>query len=224
MIVLTERDRLIILALLFKVPVLAEFVLALFWPDSDSGRENMRRRLWQLCDEKLLAKYVVQVQAAPAVGLFYHWSPGMPAPEFGALAWALAKRWDAIEPQRMTLFTATASAAKRYGQVIEHPLRSPSAIAHNIVLGQVYAEFALHHPLLASAWVAEEVIAAARGHGEKVIDACIVDSTSTPALAIEVAGSSYAASNGERLKEIHTDCASRGLPYEVWTVPEGGVR
>jgi hypothetical protein len=219
---LTERDVLLILALLSKVPILAEFVLALFWPDTDSGRENMARRLWQLCDEGLLAKYSVQVQTAPAVEVFYHWAPGMPDPDFGRLAWALAKRWAALEPRRVTVYTATASAAKRYGRVIEHPLRSASAIAHNICLGQVWQVFESRYPLLAAAWVAEDVIAADRGYGEKVVDACIVDSSSTPALAIEVAGSSYAASNGGRLRDIHADCAARGLPYEMWTVCEGG--
>lgn len=224
MIRLTDRDRLIILALLFRVPVLAEFVLAnFFWPDSDAGRENMGRRLWQLCEEGLLARYTLPVRAAPAVSIFYRWAPGRPAPDFGPLAWELSRRWERIEPRRAVFYTATASAARRYGHTVRNPLRSASAIDHNLGLGHVYAQFAAHHPLLASAWVAEEVIADARGYGEKVVDACIVDSTATPALAIEFAGSSYAATGGERLREIHRDCALRGLPYEMWTVSEGGA-
>lgn len=223
MITLTDRDRLIVLALLFKVPLLAESALALFWPDTDAGRENMARRLAQLCGEGLLARYAAQAQAAE-VALFYHWVPGMADPDFGRLAWALAKRWAALEPGRVVFHTATEASARHYGRTVRNPLKAAAAVAHNIGLGAVYAHYALHHPLLAGAWVAEEVIADSRGHGEKVVDAAVVDSTATPALAIEFAGSSYAASNGERLRKIHADCAARGLPYEMWTVSEGGAR
>lgn len=226
MITLTDRDRAIILDLLFRVPLLALFVLARRWPDTDAGRENMARRLWQLCDEGLLAKYTLWVQAADEVGVFYRWAPDDPPPDFGPLAWELSRRWAAVEPRRVEFYTATATAARRYGQTVRNPLRSASAIAHNIGLGQVYQHFFEFEPVIAPAWVAEEVVAAARGHGEKVVDACLVDSTSTPALAVEFAGSSYAASNGERLREVHRDCALRGLPYEMWTVtePKGGNR
>ncbi len=222
MITLTDRDRWIVLALLFRVPVLAEFVLARRWPDTDAGRENMGRRLWQLCDQGLLARYTLPVQAAAEVKLFYRWSPGDPDPDFGPLAWELARRWAAVESRRVVFYTATATAARRYGQTVRNPLRSASAVAHNLGLGQVYDHFDLGHPALAAAWVAEEVVAAARGHGEKVVDACIVDSTATPALAVEFAGSSYAASNGGRLREVHRDCSLRRLPYEMWTVTGGG--
>lgn len=222
MITLTDRDRWIVLALLFRVPLLAESVLARRWPDSDAGRENMTRRLWQLCDAGLLARYTLPVQAAADVALFYRWSPGDADPDFGPLAWELSRRWAAVESRRVVFYTATATAARRYGQTVRNPLRSASAVAHNLGLGQVYDHFDLHLPALAGAWVAEEVVAAARGHGEKVVDACVVDSTATPALAVEYAGSSYAASNGERLREVHRDCALRCLPYEMWTVPGGG--
>ena len=131
---------------------------------------------------------------------------------------------EASEPTAVETDTATEAAARHYGRTVRNPLKAAAAVAHNLGLGQVYAHFARHHPLLASAWVAEEVIAESRGHGEKVVDACVVDSTATPALAIEFAGRSYAASNGERLREIHRDCAARGLPYEMWTVSEGGSK
>jgi hypothetical protein len=221
-IALTERDRLIVLALLFRVPLLAEFALARFWPDTDAGRKNMARRLAQLCAEGLLARHATWAKAADDVALFYRWAPGTPVPAFGSLAWELEKRWEALEMRRVVFFTATDFAARHYGRTVRNPLKALSAVAHNIGLGATYAEFALNNPTLADAWVAEEVIAENRGHGEKVVDSAIVDSTSTPALAVEFAGSSYAHSNGERLREIHQDCSARKLPYEVWTVPDAG--
>ncbi len=224
MISLTDRDRLVVLALLFKVPLLAETTLTLLWPDTDAGRENLARRLRQLCEEGLLARHVAQAQASKEVALFYRWNPGTAEPDFGPLAWRLAKRWETLEPRRVVFYTATEGAARHYGGTVRNPLKAAAATSHNLGLGAVYAHFALHHPLLAGAWAAEEVVADARGHGEKVVDAVVVDSTATPGLAVEFAGSSYAASNGERLREIHADCAARGLPYEVWTVSDGGDR
>ncbi len=220
---ITERDRTILRALLHKVPLLSLSSLSELWPDTEAGRDNMARRVWQLQDAGLIGRHSVPVQSASSVSLFYSWAPGMAELDLGAAAWTLAKRWAALEPRRVPFVTATPRAAARYGNTIHNPLRSTSAIAHNLGLGQVYMHYLMHEPRLASAWVAEEVIAAARGHGEKVVDACIVDSTSTPALAVEFAGASYAASNGERLREIHHDCSGRGLPYEMWTVSEGGA-
>jgi hypothetical protein len=222
MITLTDRDRLVVQGLLFKVPLLAEDTLARFWPDTDAGRENMGRRLRQLCEEGLLTRHAAQAQAPTEVALFYGWAPGAAEPAFGPLAWRLTKRWAAVEPRRAVFYTATESAARHYGRAVRNPLKATGAVGHNIGLGAVYAHYSLHLPLLAEAWVAEEVVADSRGHGEKVVDSVVVDSTSTPAMAVEFAGSSYAASNGERLRDIHRDCAARGLPYEMWTVSEGG--
>ena len=226
MIRLTPRCVTVIRAPLHYTPAIAAETFAALWPDTDSGRDNMERRLWQLCDEGLLARHVAVAKLAREVSLFYHWLPGMPDPDFGPRAWELAKRWDALEPRRVVFYTAGERAARHFGCSIRNPLKSASALSHNLGWGQVVLHYIVHHPLLARALVAEDVIAESRGYGEKVVDACIVDSTSTPALALEFAGQSYAASNGQRLREIHRDCAARGagLPYEVWTVAPGEKR
>ncbi len=188
MITLTERDLFVILAPLFKVPQIPESGIARFWSKSESGHENAVQRLRELCDAHLLRRHVAQLQAAPRVELFYFWTPGMPTPEFGALAWDLAQRWHNVEPRTVAFYTATDKAAKHYGRAIHNPLKSMSALSHNYGLGQCYTEIAHRYPQLVKGWVAEDVIASARGYGEKVVDACIVDSKSTPALALEFAG------------------------------------
>jgi hypothetical protein len=225
MITIGDRDRFLILTPLFKVPFLPERSLARWWPDNDAGRENMSRRLNQLCREGLLVRHRAMAHIAD-VALFYHWTPAMPAPEFGALAWELAKRWEQIEPKPATFYSASTRAAKHYGGVIKNPLKSPAQISHDLCLGDLFVKLAHLSPLLASAWVPESLIANSRGYGEKVFDAYIVDSTSTPALGIDVAGASYAASNGARLRELHEDSAARGrgIPYEIWTVTVGGAK
>lgn len=218
---LTERDWLIVHALLMCVPCLAWRALRTLWPDNLSGEENMDRRLHQLCEAGLLVRHTGYAQEADAVELFYPRTPDLPPPDFGALAWELTKRWERVPPGKVVFYTAGEWAARHYGRTVTNPLKSTSALSHHLNLGAVYLRLAALHPDLARCWVSEEVIAASRGHGEKVIDSVLVDSTGTPVLGIELAGASYAASNGERLREIDADCLARGLPYEVWTVAGG---
>jgi hypothetical protein len=220
--IIGKRDNFTIRAPLECVPALDERALAWLWPDSDSGRENMTRRLAQLTDEGLLTRHTAIAAVPEEVSLFYHWVPGMQEPDFGPLAWELERRWAAIEPRRVVFYTASERAARHYGRKVRSPLKSAGALSHNLTLGMVFMDYALRRPTLVSGWVCEDVIAESRGHGEKVVDACIVDSTGTPALCVEVAGRSYAASNGTRLREIHRDCAARSLPYEMWPLPTEG--
>lgn len=219
-----DRDRGLIHALAHQTPCLHEEALAPWWAGTDAGRENMTRRLGQLCAEGLLARHAAVVAVPAAVALFYHWSPGMPEPDFGARAWELARLWAAVEPRRVVFYVAGERAARHYGRTIRSPLMSVGALAHNLALGMVFMDYAVRRPALLPGWACEEVIAEARGHGEKVVDACLVTSTGTPALGIEMAGASYAASNGGRLKDIHNDSKARSLPYEMWAVSAGGRR
>src|SRR5258707_792561 len=124
MITIVDRDRFILQTGLHKTPNLYELGLAPFWPDTDAGRENMDRRLGQLCAEGLLARHAAVVAAPAGAALFYHWAPGMPEPDFGALAWELAKRWEAVEPRRVVFYTVTERAARHYGRTIGNPLKS----------------------------------------------------------------------------------------------------
>jgi hypothetical protein len=218
---ITDRDRFLILSPLMKALFLPEQGLAPWWPDNDSGRQNMQRRLNQLVWEQLLVRHRTVAQVG-AVSLFYHWAPGMPAPDFGARAWELGKRWERVEPKPVTFYGASDRAAKRYGRVFGSSLKSPAQLTHELGLGSAFLKLAHHFPLLASAWIPEVVIARQSEPGEKVFDAYIVDSRSTPAIAIDFAGPSYAASNGARLRELHECAAEKGLPYEIWTITDGG--
>ncbi len=221
MIQTTERDCLFLHALLMCVPCLGRSALRTLWPHNLSGEENMDRRLYQLCEAGLLVRHTGYAQEAEAVELFYFRTPDVPPPDFGALAWELTRRWERVPFGKVVFYTAGEKAARHYGRTVTNPLKSASSLSHHINFGAVFLRLADLCPDLARGWVSEEVLAAARGHGEKVIDAALVDSTGTPALGIEMAGASYAASNGKRLRAIDADCAARGLPYEVWTVTGG---
>lgn len=213
----SKDDLFVILTLLFKVPL---------WPDgtdaanSIPGHDIKKCSLLRLCDEGLLSKHTAHAQLASDVACFYAWIPGKPTPAIGAFAWKLSKFWERLEPTNVTFFTATDRAARHFGRTVTNPLKSITALSHNLNFAQCFFRFAAKWPLLVDGWVCEELVASGRGYGEKVVDACIVDSTSTPALAIEFAGPSYANSNGKRLGEIHADCAARRIPYEIWTISE----
>jgi hypothetical protein len=65
---LTERERQFIQALASKIRVLTfEQISGMWWPDSDSGRTNARRRLTELTEHELLSR--TRVHARPLLKL-----------------------------------------------------------------------------------------------------------------------------------------------------------
>src|SRR3954447_22368931 len=80
---LTDRERQFIHALASKIRVLTfEQISGMWWPDSDSGRTNARRRLGELTEHELLTR--TRVHARPLLKLtspLCRWKPGEPAPE-----------------------------------------------------------------------------------------------------------------------------------------------
>ena len=65
---LTDRERQFIHALASKIRVLTfEQISGMWWPDSDSGRTNARRRLGELAEHELLTR--TRVHARPLLKL-----------------------------------------------------------------------------------------------------------------------------------------------------------
>ena len=212
---LTERAEFALDAGLHRVSVLPEPAFPPSWAACFE----------ELCEAGLLNRHVAQVQMASGVRVLCCATPESPQLDFGALAWELAKAWEKLEPRRVVFYTASDAAAKHFGRSIKNPLKAVSAIAHEIGMVQVYRFYTSLAPLFAKTWVAEDVIASVRSFREKVVDCYLIDSRAIPALAIDFAGCSYAASNGARLKEIDAACRARKIPYELWApISEGGSR
>ena len=209
---LTDRERQFIQALAAKIRVLTfEQITGTWWPDSDSGRTNARRRLGELADHGLLAR--TRVHARPLLALsspLCRWKPGDREPDFQSLAYRLHERWR--EPLKtMTAYLATRRAAGIFGGVAEGRMKNPSQASHDIHLSGVYLHFLRTAPALAAGWVGEDVLAPSRA-GQKLPDAILHDGEGRPRLAIEFGGSYQAV----RIAEFHADCAARTLPYELW--------
>jgi hypothetical protein len=205
---LTERERQFIQALAAKIRVLTfQQICGAWWPDSDSGRTNARRRLGELTRHGLLIR--TRVHARPLLPLtepLCRWKPGEPEPNFGALAWQLHARWQ--EPLRtMTAYLGTKRAAGIFGGVADGRIKNPSQASHDIHLSGVYLHFLRAAPTLAAGWVGEDVLAPSR-EGQKLPDAILHDAEGRPRLAIEFGGSYQAV----RIAEFHADCAARTLP------------
>jgi hypothetical protein len=209
---LTERERQFIQALASKIRVLTfEQLSGMWWPDSDSGRTNARRRLAELTEHELLTR--TRVHARPLLKLslpLCRWKPGESDPDFNALAYQLHERWR--EPlQTMTAYLATKRAAGIFGGVAQGRIKNPSQASHDIHLSGVYLHFLRTAPALAAGWVGEDVLAPSRVD-QKLPDAILHDAEGRPRLAIEFGGSYQAV----RIAEFHADCAARSLPYELW--------
>jgi hypothetical protein len=209
---LTERDREILKALTVKVRVLAlEQIASAWWPETDSGRRNARRRLEEFAASGLVAR--TRVHARPLLSLegpVFRWNPGEPGPDCGRLSWRLQSRWDK-PPQTITVFYATRKAVNRFGGVARGKIKNLSQLSHDVHVGAIYLLFLRTQPLLGTAWMGEDVLAPARKH-QKLPDAVLCDDAQNPLRAIEFGG----AYPPERLAAFHEDCARRKLPYEIW--------
>jgi hypothetical protein len=216
---LTDRDREILIALTHKVRLLSlEQIARTWWGASPSGIATARKRLTLLTGKAAVNSAYTNVMrrlrlnAHPELklsGPIFTWSPGDPAPPFGALAYRLQTRWkEAVRPT--TVYIATEKAARYFGG-FGGKLRRPLQATHDLHVAQIYLHFLTTDPARAAAWVSEERFAPERRH-EKLPDAVLHDAHGNITLVIEFGGA-YDAKHVER---VHRDCVTRSLPYELW--------
>jgi hypothetical protein len=209
---LTGREQELFTALTRKIRLLTfEQIVRAWWPDSEAGRTNAKRRLRELYERGFLAR--IRVLSRPLLPLeapVLRWKPGEAEPDFGAVSWRLQSRWQ--EPARtVTAYLATKRAAHVFGGVTEGRLKNPAHATHDIHVGAVYLHLLRTAPALAAGWVGEDIVAPTR-EGQKLPDSIVHDAAGTPKFVIEFGGA-YAA---DRVAAFHADCAARILPYEIW--------
>lgn len=213
----TERDEALVRALLGKIR-LASFgqIAQAWWPGSESGRTNARRRVHELVEARLLIRE--RTFARPMLELkapVFRWKPGHVKPDPEKLSYQLQSRWEAQdgsrEPRAATVYLASHRAAHVLGGVAIARIQNPSQVTHDIHVTEIYLKLLREEPKLAQAWVGEEIIAPTRVN-QKLPDAILRDSQGTPRLVMEFGG----AYPSERVQAFHEDCEARGLPYELW--------
>jgi len=214
---LTERDDALIRALLGKIRIVSfDQVARAWWPESESGRTNAKRRLHELIEEKLLVRE--RAFARPMLTLsepIFLWKPGKTGPDYEKLSYQLQSRWTSqsgsTEPRAVTVYFASHRAAHVLGGHAVGRIKNPSQVTHDLHLSELYLKILREDPNLAKAWAGEEVIAPTRVH-QKLPDAILLDSKGLPRLVMEFGG----AYPPDRVKAFHEDCEMRGLPYDMW--------
>jgi hypothetical protein len=208
---LTARDSEIGSVVSLKIPAIEVCLAArTWWDDTPSGRECAAERLGLLARAGYLV--LLKLRVRPELSLespIWSWQPGDPTPPFQTISYRARSRWD--EPLRwVTAF----AASERSGRMLAGRggrLSHPHQATHDLHLAAIYLRLLKENPAEAAGWVSDRVLAPLR-RGKKLPDAEIQDAEGRTLKVIEFGGS-YPP---ERLKKIHEDCESRGVPYELW--------
>ncbi len=208
-LILTERDRDVLQALLIKVRLFSLRQITDGWWRGELA--NARRRLRRLAVNMLVTRVTVLAKPLPPLERpVAMWRSGQSPPRFGQVAYELKGRW--TRPvRRCAAWIVTPRAANLLGGVASDRLKNPSQSSHDLGVAAVWLRFRQTAPAWAEAWQGEDLWADAR-RGEKLPDAFIVGHEGKPACVIEFGGSYDAI----RVQAFHDDCANRGLPYQIW--------
>jgi hypothetical protein len=206
-----DRDRQIVTALTRRIRVLTLHQIARTWWECSPGRyDTALGRLSLLVRRGVLQCFPLRTY--PELLLekpVWEWYPGEPPPPFGVVSYRLKSRWD--EPLRVTTVYTASKQSARFFAGHGGPLCRPLQVTHDLHVSAIYLQLLLNRPQDANGWVSEDMLGP-RKSGRKVPDAEIHDADGRPQKVIEFGGS-YAP---ERVRKVHEDCETRGLPYELW--------
>jgi hypothetical protein len=205
-----ERDREVLEALVYRIRTFSQRQLAdHFW---NGSLPNTRRRMKSLAENGLVERLIVQARLTPKLtSPIATWQPGEPTPDFGSIAHVCQQRWKRRPTQACVVWIATEKAAQLFGGVRRGELKNPIQATHDLGVAAVWLRQREIAPRFAKAWRGEDLRAHTR-RGEKLPDAFIEDEEGKVTWVIEFGGG-Y---DTERVQDFHDDCASRGLPYQLW--------
>lgn len=151
------------------------------------------------------------VHPPPALaGPLAMWRPGLVAPDAGAIAYRLEKRWAVSPHRRELLFGGTREAALRTGAPTPRRPRRTEA-SHDVGLAEVFVRLLLSDPVRAARWVSESFLSSdGWGAGCPLPDAAIHLEAATTLIEF---GGSYPR---QKLLDFHLFCEIHGYAYEVW--------
>lgn len=207
---LTKRDLVLLLALVQKVRAFSLRQTARHWWAGDMA--NARRRLKMLAESEFLRLVTVSARSLPPLQTpVIVWQPGQAAPDFGKIAYQLKLRWKHRPARLVTTVVGTARSARLLGGKARGDLKCGTQATHDLGVAAVWLRLHAERPAWAAAWRGEDVMAHTR-RNQKLPDAFIVNGRGEPVWIIEFGGAYDAA----RVKDFHSDCADRSLPYEMW--------
>ena len=209
-LILTDRDFMILEALVFQVRFLTvRLVAELWWPGGINQRQA-RKRLEQLSKSGLLEIHVINARplmqvAAPLVT----WKPNDLEPEFEMLSEQARDRWERT-PQPTTVCVASKQSASLLGNNVSG-LPAMERWDYDLRLCSVFAKYQMESPASLGRWVGSQGLLHADERLKK-LDAWFVQRNGHVTKAIKSAGRNDA----ERLKTFHQHCSANNLPYELW--------
>lgn len=171
------------------------------------------RRVTQLQTAQLIWSRSVVIPILAIAEPLVIWMPGDAMPDWDALAWQLAGRWIAAQPQSVRLVWAAPLAERIVGGQ-SGGLRQPLQVAHDVGVAAVFFRRCEQTPSTARQWLSEDIFrqqyrAVAR---HKVPDAVLLNRAGQVRTAIEFGGR-YSA---DRLRRLHRKFARRHWHYEIW--------
>lgn len=205
---LTERDREVVGTLTNRLRALAlKQVADTWWAGSE---QPAHRRLAQLADAGFVSLKTAPVQLLSPSTPLITWTPNQVEPEFGSVAYQLARRWLA-QPTRHVVVSATREARTRFGSVGGRFPRRVE-LSHDLLLASVFLRLLADEPGTAETWKLDEAIYRTRikRHNEKLPDAEV--RRGGRVWVIE-AGGKYPR---DRLVAFHGYCVERERSYELW--------
>jgi hypothetical protein len=211
---MTCRDEEILEMLSLRVRLASLGQLSrVFWRDAgNEARSLAKRRLRRLIEADLLLRFdATVIRLAPLTAPLLSWSPGLPMPNFGQLAWVLHRRWSA-SCDRMAIFIATRNAAKRFAGKRRGRIARGFQISHDLGVTEMFLAVRAVTPDLTRYWIDEDRLAPFR-RGQKLPDAVISnDVMATPRSILEFGGD-Y---GKRRLLAFHEDAKERATGYQIW--------
>lgn len=205
-----SRRMLILDALAYRVRLISWSQLLGLGPTSRAYARSMRRLVNRLEQGRLIRRLAILTRPALVIDKpLFVWRVGEPAPIFYEIQYQAEQR-NLCPVESVTVFLGTQHLANALGGTCGHQLNHHSA-THDLNVTGVYLHLWRTNPALALAWQGEDIVAPSR-HREKLPDAILYNRAGEPTMAIEFIGD-YPV---ERIRAFHEDCASRGLPYEIY--------
>lgn len=159
--------------------------------------------LWR---RTMLARPLLDLSSGPLLS----WHPGDTEPNYHALAWKLAKRWNA-GPVSQTVFGATKKTLAHFGQPgLGRPSRAVS-VTHDLHVTEMYLQLLRARRRDASLWVGERDLAC---FGWTKVPDAVLANGSKAVRVLDFAGSYPVC----KLREFGDYFGAFGinLPFEMW--------
>jgi hypothetical protein len=168
--------------------------------------EALRSLMWvRLASVKTVSVATITLREPLSV-----WRTGLPAPDFGHLAWTLEFRWQTAQRRPERIVWATGLAPRIVGGV-GGQLRQPLQLEHDLGLTDVFVGRSRDD---AAQWLSEDAFRAVfrPTTREKIPDAVLVNGDGRVETVIEFGGR-Y---SHRRLRSFHRYWSGKRVAYEIW--------